>query len=396
MMTLFAVVIALGVGLPTAVTSVTAQAARVDQAATAMAFPGQLAGVSATSSTEAWAAGSQSSGTLALHWNGTGWSKVPSPDPGPKGNHLLGVSAVSPTDAWAVGYYGNSTCAMAATLTLHWDGTAWSTVKSPDPGAACNYLEGVSAVSPTDAWAVGQSCTFAINTCHTLILHWNGTAWSKVASPNPGSGGFDPLASVSADSAIDAWAVGLYCTTSSCATRNTLILHWNGTAWSKVASPNPASGTYFLNSISPGSPASAWAVGDYCITSTCSTKNTLILHWNGTAWSKVTSPDPGPAMDSLNGVTALSPANAWAVGDYCTPRRCSVTNTLILHWNGTTWSTVVSPDPGTHNGLDAVSATTPRNAWAVGSTCVSVFGCRPSALILHWDGTTWSTASAKR
>src|SRR5262249_47180286 len=150
---------------------------------------------------------------------------------------------------------------------------------------------------------------------HSLILHWNGTAWSQVASPNPGSGGFDPLTGVSADSATDAWAAGLYCTTSSCGIRKTLFLHWNGTAWSKAASPNPASGTYFPGSVSADSPADAWAAGDYCIpTSACNTRKTLILHWNGTAWSKVASPDPGPVLDSLTGVTALSPSDAWAVG----------------------------------------------------------------------------------
>jgi hypothetical protein len=29
----------------------------------------------------------------------------------------------------------------------------------------------------------------------------------------------------------DAWAAGNYCTTSSCAVQDTLLLHWNGTAW---------------------------------------------------------------------------------------------------------------------------------------------------------------------
>jgi hypothetical protein len=319
---------------------------------------------------------------------------VPSPDPSPKGNFLTGVSGVSPTDAWAVGYLPDSTCALAATLILHWNGTAWSRVKSPDPGAACNYLTSVSAISPASAWAVGQSCAFAVNTCHTLILHWNGTAWSKVASPNPGAGGFDPLTGVSADSPTDAWAVGYYCTTSSGATRNTLTLHWNGTAWSRVKSPNPGSGTYFPGSVSADSPTDAWAVGTYCTTTgSCGVENTLTLHWNGTAWSKVASPNPGPVIDVLSGVTALSPTDAWAAGDYCTPRLCSFRNTLILHWNGTAWSTVKSPDPGSENALSAVGTTTTANAWAAGFTCASACGSNADALILHWNGTAWSRTS---
>jgi hypothetical protein len=49
----------------------------------------------------------------------------------------------------------------------------------------------------------------------------------SVPSPNPSSD--DQLTSVSADSATDAWAVGYDAGT----TTRTLILHWNGTAWSK-------------------------------------------------------------------------------------------------------------------------------------------------------------------
>jgi hypothetical protein len=44
---------------------------------------------------------------------------------------------------------------------------------------ASNLLEGVSAVSATDVWAVGYSDNSFNGEARTLILHWNGTAWSK-------------------------------------------------------------------------------------------------------------------------------------------------------------------------------------------------------------------------
>ena len=44
----------------------------------------------------------------------------------------------------------------------------------------------------------------------TLILHWNGSAWSQVASPSPSSFGYNFLYGVSAVSGGDAWAVGYY------------------------------------------------------------------------------------------------------------------------------------------------------------------------------------------
>jgi hypothetical protein len=91
---------------------------------------------------------------------------------------LNGVSADSATDASAVGAYINPTTGASETLALHWNGTKWSTVSSPNPGGTTsandyNYLAGVSANSATDAWAVGAYTGRA-----TIVLHWNGTSWS--------------------------------------------------------------------------------------------------------------------------------------------------------------------------------------------------------------------------
>ena len=145
-----------------------------------------------------------------------------------------------------------------------------------------------------------------------------------------------------------------------------------------------------LHGVSATSPTNAWAVGNYC-TSSCPG---LIVHWKGTRWSKVTSSNPSPTV-VLNGVSATSATNAWAVGNYC-GSSCSTDRTLIVHWNGTSWSTVTSLNPSSHNNsLNGVSATSATNAWAVGNYCVSDCGSNPSTyktLILHWNGTSWSSS----
>jgi len=97
-------------------------------------------------------------GTLILHWDGTSWSMVPSPDPGPKGNLLSAVAAVSPSDAWAVGTYANSMCSEAATVILRWNGTKWSQVKSPNSGA-CNFLDGINAMRSTRSTVIRSPST---------------------------------------------------------------------------------------------------------------------------------------------------------------------------------------------------------------------------------------------
>jgi len=325
---------------------------------------GSLNGVSANSATDAWAVGAYTNPTtgagetLALHWNGTKWSTVSSPNPGGTTSSsdfssLNGVSANSATDAWAVGAYTNPTTGAGETLALHWNGTSWTTVSSPNPGGTTSSsdnstLTGVSADSATEAWAVGSYANPTTGATESLALHWNGTKWSKVASPNPGgttsSSDFSSLTGVSANSATDAWAVGAYSNPTTFATES-LALHWNGTKWSKVASPNPGgttSGSDFstLIGVSADSATDAWAVGAYSYSNpTTYAEETLVLHWNGTKWSKVASPNPGGTsgndINVLSGVSANSATDAWAGGGY----NPFLTATIVLHWNGTSWST---------------------------------------------------------
>jgi hypothetical protein len=174
---------------------------------------------------------------------------------------LVGVSAVSGSDAWAVGDYGTGDGGVTKTLVLHWDGTAWSRVNSPSPGSGLNGLTGVSAVSGGDAWAVGNSSSYDNPyVIDTLILHWNGTAWTKVKSPNPSCPddfiSYNDLYGVSARSGSDAWAVGDY---GDCATtlfkRATLVAHWNGTAWINASAiTTSTSVSSSANPVTTGSP----------------------------------------------------------------------------------------------------------------------------------------------
>src|SRR5215471_20997686 len=79
---------------------------------------------------------------------------------------LRGVSALSASDAWAVGD--------SATV-LHWNGTIWA--PATIPGLPVNvFLSAVDALSSSDVWAVGESSAQGAPVT-TLIVHWDGTAW---------------------------------------------------------------------------------------------------------------------------------------------------------------------------------------------------------------------------
>ena len=58
------------------------------------------------------------------HWNGTAWSKAANPAGLPGSVELFGVSTVSRSDAWAAGWI--STASSLVTLALHWNGSTWT------------------------------------------------------------------------------------------------------------------------------------------------------------------------------------------------------------------------------------------------------------------------------
>src|SRR5262249_58628362 len=100
--------------------------------------------------------------------------------------------AVSPTTGGAVRRSRTSPGVAQAPIE-HWNGRNWSVVTSPNASAQNNLLAGVTAISADDVWAVGdfQTTSGAGTVFQTLTEHWNGTAWSIVASPNgagPGAG----------------------------------------------------------------------------------------------------------------------------------------------------------------------------------------------------------------
>src|SRR5579875_1714011 len=67
---------------------------------------------------------------------------------------LLSVAAFRADDVWAVGTHFAGQRAKS-TVSQHWDGQAWTTVGTPNPGKGQNALYAVSGTSGDDVWAVG-------------------------------------------------------------------------------------------------------------------------------------------------------------------------------------------------------------------------------------------------
>lgn len=202
---------------------------------------------------------------------------------------------------------------------------------SPDVLNQSNILEAVWVFASNDIWAVGYSSdSNFVN--HSLTLHWNGVAWSIVASPNVEHA---ILFAVDGVASNDIWAVGI-----SQANEQTLTLHWDGAAWSVISSPNDGSEDNFLFGVAAIASNDVWAVGN------AGSLKTLALHWNGLSWSVVPTPafTNGEDNEVLAGIVALSSTNIWTAGQYLVPLLGSAQQTLTENWNGSSWSVVPSPN----------------------------------------------------
>lgn len=319
-----------------------------------------LTSVSADRGSDAWAVGGP--GRIADHWNGTSWQQTTVPVTTYVGSiNMTAVSAASPTDAWAVGHGYSSSPA------FHWDGHAWT-----EKTRSADWLS-VADLGPGNAYFAGPG-----------LLHWAGSSFTQPEFPDPGkpgtltsggnSGTSVRLEAISADAANDIWAVGTYTTNSTCSSCDleTFALHWNGTNWTDVPMPAVNRSTdpnleYRFTSIDAISSSEVWAAGYTDDLGSTSVLGTLIEHWDGTRWSIVPAPSPGTSA-ALTGISGTSPTGVWAVG-YDTPAGASGPQTLTLFWDGTSWTTIPSPNPDGPSQLQAATATPGSSTvWAVGLT----------------------------
>jgi hypothetical protein len=290
---------------------------------------GFLQGVADISPTEAWAVGN-ASGTpggqpepVIEQWDGTRWSLLPASSfnaPGESAGLFFAITAISANDIWAVGT-GFLAGIGGGPLFEHWDGTTWT----PNVGIGGTPVA-ASADATDDVWAVGFSGLSAI-LGKPFVAHFDGTAWQS--APTPTTGVLNAAAALAPN---NVWVAGS--TQVQHGSTQTLIEHYDGSTWSVVPSPNVGPKSNRLLGITAVSPTDIWAFGSYFANSDGSQK-TLLLHWDGTAWSMAPSPNPTKGdllSDVLFAGVEASPGDVWIVGSEAEfVEGDPFTGTLALH-----------------------------------------------------------------
>jgi hypothetical protein len=318
------------------------------------------------------------------------WNEVPSPNPaGVQRSILNGVDALAPWDAWAVGTFlgplAGSATDQDQAMSMHWDGSTWSLVPTPSPGPNASTtsveLHDVSGARTDDVWAVGRKNgqdPGGYLGSRVLAMRWDGLRWTDMNAPWPadrdgsvytGASG-EQLYGVDALAPNDVWMVGRYWREqpSGSIAWPGVAMRWNGSAFETYELPMVSSvGRQWANAVSARATNDAWAVGE----GDGASSSSYIWHWNGTSWASVPGPAPG-ADHALNAVLALSADDVWAGGWW---RDASwVTYPLILHWDGSGWTQVPTPAGG-----DAFAAFAPDH--------IVTFGSGGWA---SWDGARWT------
>jgi hypothetical protein len=319
-----------------------------------------LTQLSATSANDVWAVGYTVTGgtvqTLVQKWDGKEWKTIPSANAPSRNSYLSGVAALAPDDVWAVGHSCTGDCQDAAPLVQHWDGRTWNIMTVPGTGR----LTAVDALAADDVWAVGYS------NGGTISIRWDGRMWNSVPTNDPPAANRAlALHSVVAVAADEIWAVGQQHDTQA-NSYSALIYRWDGARWTSVQGVDGPQGAR-LYAVDSSPEGDVWAAGDRDTNPSAGAPlQTLVQRWDGTAWREITSPNVGLGGSYLRGLEAISPTDVWAVGGYGGVDEAK--RTLLLHWDGAAWTRVPSPNVEDQSsrffGAEAVGG---GEIWAVGT-----------------------------
>ncbi len=296
---------------------------------------------------------------------------------------LTDVSCPTEGTCITVGHY-KPTSSSQQTLTYSGAGTQWQlhTVPLPTEGKL-HTLRDVSCLSTSFCMAAGFGEDKAGHP-KPFAARWNGESWLTQEVPGwfeSEEYKYSELSGISCVATTECIAVGWY--RNSGGTGRNYSLRWNGSSWTKLSTPNQAPlEKSVLEDVS--CPKAQYCVAVGWANQAASSK--VILTWDGTSWKE------GKAASSsgraLHGVNCTSPSHCVSV---------SVDPGYVETWNGSTWTGQSLPVPSyaKNVSMEAVDCVKSDYCVVVGQTALKNNDIRtPVAEV--WNGSTWSIQGAAR
>ena len=329
-----------------------------------------LAVGTATAASMAALAPAQAAGRAAAQpgwriWQVTGVNSA-TPD-NPYDNYYSGITALSKNDAWAVGDIAENTKQGTKLTVKRWTGRSWGQLSLGDASSALAGGGNIGASSATNALVVGAG------TSSSGLLRWNGKNWS--VSHVTGA----TLVNGATFSATDAWAFG-----EASHTLGGYATHYNGRSWTKTSIPVVAD---MAGTVSAVGADDIWAVGVSAANPYGDTVETA--YYNGRSWHAVPITNLQlPKNDSLYFpvVLALSAKNVWVYswlqGFLPHAGIVPLSEVVLTHWNGKTWSRVTVPYATGQSGYIASDGH--------GGIWLSAYSTKGAPYLYHYNGEKWT------
>ena len=268
-------------------------------------------------------------------------------------------------------------CVLYAAAPVAQPACNWNLVPTP----CCGAYIGVAALSSQDAYVLGRVGT------DPFVIRWDGTEWTDVPLPDLG-GDYDLRAMGGVAGRI--YVAGVMPT--GAFTSSQVFLGWNGTEWDVVEvfdlipHQDGRGRTGAPRAIAGTSENDVWIIGTGQQMGTVPRTGSLMtLHWDGSQAEEILNLNVGDRQNDLYGVTAIAADDAWAVGYIVNWNSEPMgLHALVLHWDGTSWTPAANPaEPLVQTMFLDVAATAADDVWAVGDN----WG---DPLFMHYDGVEWT------
>lgn len=298
-------------------------------------------------------------GYCVTRWNGENWTKMDRLTPGfdVVTSHYAVIMALDSrgNPFFLIGSIQGPDGPSAVSFT-RWDGRQWSTM-SGAPGIEAIGLNVSEPVWPTSIALDAGDRPYLVWVDRMLksggglvedvfLTRWDGTKWATMSGASgaenltdghlPGGGGSILIDSTGKPFVLAWQTVDLYLT------------HWNGTAWTGLASPTSRfdhigrnlNGHHTWQLDSSDRPYIAWSSYPYRLTNP--PDDILFTHWDGTKWAKMSG---APGSETLAVTTDYSIAPQMVLDAAGRPyvvwqenEEGKLGNVLFTRWNGSSWS----------------------------------------------------------